>query len=387
MYLHEYQAKKILGDLGIPILKGEVSYTPDQAVQSAQAIGGDFWVVKAQIHAGGRGKGGGIILAHSLDEIKETANKLLNHILVTPQTGPSGELVECVYVEQGCAIEREIYLSLSLNRHYGQMYLVASQSGGMSIEEVAHKNPDAVERILIDPFLGIQPYHLQRLRKILDVEGDDFDRLISNLYQAYTQFDASLIEINPLAVTKQGKLIALDAKMSLDDNAIAYRQPLLKQYKDTSKLTPLEKSAKDYGLSYIKLEGDIACIMNGAGLGMATMDFIHFHGGKLANFLDVGGSADQDRVQVGFQLVTSDPRVKVVLINIFGGIIRCDMVANSIIAMAKESCFKMPIVVRLEGAGSVEAKEILSQSGLNIIPVNSLGEAAEKAIQTAAGGL
>ncbi|RZI46450.1 ADP-forming succinate--CoA ligase subunit beta [Candidatus Finniella inopinata] len=377
MNLHEYQAKQILADFGVPILFGKVAYTPDQAVEVAQTLGGDLWVVKAQIHAGGRGKAGGVLLAHSLAEVKDSAHTLLNRSLVTAQTGPQGELVECVYVEQGCAIERELYVSLSLNRRAGQLCLVASASGGVAIEEVAHKNPEAIDQILIDPFLGIQPYHLQRLGKSLSLPTDILEPFLKSLYQAYIQFDASLIEINPLAATKQGKLVALDAKMAIDDNA-AYRQPFIKEWERTNPLPAEEQKAQDYGLSYVKLYGDIACMVNGAGLAMATLDLIQGHGGKPANFLDIGGSADQERVEVAFQLITADPKVKVVFINIFGGIIQCDMIANSIVAAAQQKAFDRPIVVRLEGAHSVEARQILATSGLAIVPVSNLEEAAQE---------
>ena len=382
MYLHEYQAKELFNNLGIPILQGKVAYTPEQAVQIAQTLEGELWVVKAQIHAGGRGKAGGVILTRSLKEVEEAARKLLGRHLVTAQTDPLGELVGCVYVEQGCAIERELYLSLSLNRREEKLCLVASKSGGTSIEEAVHNTPEAVEQILIAPFLGIQPYHIKRLSKSLGLPGKDFEQFISNIYRAYTQFDATLIEINPLVVTTQGKLVALDAKMSLDDNA-AYRQSLVKKLEPINQLSPEEKKAHEYGFSYVKLEGNIACMVNGAGLAMATMDLIHYHGGKPANFLDVGGSADQECVQVAFKLITSDPYVKAVFINIFGGIIHCDMIANSIVAVAKENPFNMPIIVRLEGTHSQEARKILSQSGLSIIAVDSLGEAALAAIQAA----
>ena len=379
MHLHEYQAKQFFQQFNIPIPKGDVAYTPDQAVEIAKTIGGDFWIVKAQIHAGGRGKAGGILKAHSLEEVKNATLKILNKPLITPQTTAAGQVVNCVYVEQGCSVEQEFYLSLSLDRRTSQLCAIISAAGGTSIEEVARNTPEAIEKIFIDPFLGIQPYHLRLVQKRIHLSPEKLRNLIHSLYQIYTQFDANLIEINPLALTKEGQVVALDAKMSWDNNA-AYRQPLLQNLDIKNQQTLLEKKAQEQGFNYVELIGDIACMVNGAGLAMATMDLIHHYGGKPANFLDIGGTADQERIQIALELIIKSPSIKVVLINIFGGIVQCDMIANSIVAVAKEHSFNIPFVVRLEGSGSGEARKILSESGLSIIPVDNLEDAARAVI-------
>lgn len=388
MNIHEYQAKAILSGYEIPTLEGGVAYTPDEAVQVAKDMPKEstpLWVVKAQIHAGGRGKAGGVILARSLDEVKEAAEKLLHKRLVTHQTDPRGQEVKRIYVEQGCAIERELYLSLILDRSLERLSFIASAAGGMDIEEVAKSHPEKIFKVSIDPSVGVQDYQARKLCFALDLQdkaAKQFHLLLKNLYDAYTETDANLIEINPLVVTKDGNLAALDAKFSFDPNAL-FRHPQIEVLRDEDEEDPTEKEAKKYDLSYVKLDGNIGCMVNGAGLAMATMDIIQLYGAKPANFLDVGGGADQDKVKAAFKLILADPNVEAIFINIFGGIMRCDIIAEGIVAAAKETNLSVPIVVRLQGTNKELGKEILSSSHLPIIAADNLEEAAIKVVKAA----
>jgi succinyl-CoA synthetase beta subunit len=388
MNIHEYQAKAILSSYGIPIPEGGVAYTPDEAVQTARDMpeqSSPLWVVKAQIHAGGRGKAGGVILTRSLDEVKKAAEKLLHKRLITHQTDPRGQEVKRIYVEQGCSIERELYLSLTLDRSSGLLSFITSASGGVDIEEIAKNHPEKIFKISIDPVVGVQDYQVRKLSFSLNLEQKMFkyfDLLLKNLYDAFIQTDASLIEINPLAITTAEDLVALDAKFSFDPNAL-FRHPQIEVLRDEDEEDPAEKEAKKYGLSYVKLDGNIGCMVNGAGLAMATMDIIQLYGAKPANFLDVGGGADQDKVKAAFKLILADPNVEAILINIFGGIMRCEIIAEGIVAAAKETNLSVPIVVRLQGTNKELGKEILSSSNLPIIAADNLEEAAIKVVKAA----
>lgn len=388
MNIHEYQAKAILSSYGIPIPEGGVAYTPDEAVQTARDMpeqSSPLWVVKAQIHAGGRGKAGGVILTRSLDEVKKAAEKLLHKRLITHQTDPRGQEVKRIYVEQGCSIERELYLSLTLDRSSGLLSFITSASGGVDIEEIAKNHPEKIFKISIDPVVGVQDYQVRKLSFSLNLEQKMFkyfDLLLKNLYDAFIQTDASLIEINPLVITTAEDLVALDAKFSFDPNAL-FRHPQIEVLRDEDEEDPTEKEAKKYGLSYVKLDGNIGCMVNGAGLAMATMDIIQLYGAKPANFLDVGGGADQDKVKAAFKLILADPNVEAILINIFGGIMRCEIIAEGIVAAAKETNLSVPIVVRLQGTNKELGKEILSSSNLPIIAADNLEEAAIKVVKAA----
>ncbi|MBY0281241.1 MAG: ADP-forming succinate--CoA ligase subunit beta [Alphaproteobacteria bacterium] len=388
MNIHEYQAKSILSGYGIPVTEGNVAYTPDEAVQVAKDMpkqSSPLWVVKAQIHAGGRGKAGGVILARSLDEVKTAADKLLHKRLITHQTDPRGQEVKRIYVAQGCDIEQELYLSLVLDRSLGKLTFIASASGGVDIEEVAKDHPEKVFKVSIDPSVGIQAYQARKLCFALNLSdkiAKQFHSFLKNLYDAYIETDASLIEINPLAITNEGDLIALDAKVSFDPNSL-FRHPQIEILRDEDEEDPAEREAKKYDLSYVKLDGNIGCMVNGAGLAMATMDIIQLYGAKPANFLDVGGGADQDKVKAAFKLILADPNVEAILINIFGGIMRCDIIAEGIVAAAKETNLSVPIVVRLQGTNKELGKEILSSSHLPIIAADDLEEAAIKVVRAA----
>lgn len=385
MNIHEYQAKEVLSGYGIPTLNGNVAYTAEEAVQVAENIPASLWVVKAQIHAGGRGLAGGVILAHSLDEVKKAAEKLLHKRLITHQTGPKGQEVKRIYVVEGCDIDREIYLSLILDRSNGRLTFMSSAAGGVNIEEVAIKTPHLIKRLSIDPVIGVQSFHGRELGFFLNFEtkaAGQLQSLLKNLYDAYIETDASLIEINPLVITKQGDLVALDAKVSFDPNAL-FKHPSIEALRDEDEEDPAEIEAKKHELNYVKLEGTIGCMVNGAGLAMATMDIIQLHGAEPANFLDVGGGATQERVTAAFKIILADPNVKAILINIFGGIMRCDIIAEGIIAAAKETNLSVPIVVRLQGTNSELGKKILSSSGLSIIACDDFEEAAVKVVQAA----
>jgi len=382
MNIHEYQAKALLKDYGVAVPRGQVAYTPEEAEVAARELGGPVWVVKAQIHAGGRGKGGGVKLAKSVEEVRQLANQILGMTLVTHQTGPEGRQVRRVYVEEGCEIARELYLGAVIDRAASRVTLMASTEGGVEIEEVAARSPDKIIKIAIDPAVGFQPFHGRQIAFRLGLEGKQVARAVAfirGLCRAFTELDASLIEINPLVVTASGELTALDAKMNFDSNAL-YRQPRVVELRDLDEEDPHEIEASRHELNYIKLDGDIGCMVNGAGLAMATMDIIKLYGGAPANFLDVGGGATKERVTAAFKLLLSDPKVEGVLINIFGGIMRCDVIAEGVVAAAREVNLAVPLVVRLEGTNVELGKQILSESGLAITAAGDLAEAAEKIV-------
>lgn len=384
MNIHEYQAKELLSSFGVPLLRGGVALTPEEAVQETQKLEGQLWVVKAQIHAGGRGKGGGVKLAKSREEVQKFAREIIGMQLVTPQTGPQGRHVGRVYIEEGCAYEKEYYLSLLIDRQTSCITLIASTEGGMDIEEVAAHTPDKILTQTIDPAMGFNGFHGRNLAFGLGLQGvtvNAFVNCVKGLYEAFVGLDASLIEINPLVLTKEGKFIALDAKMSFDDNAL-YRHSTLKNLRDLAEEDPAEIQASHHGLNYVKLEGNIGCMVNGAGLAMATMDIIKLYGGAPANFLDVGGGATKEQVTAAFKILLADPHVQAVLVNIFGGIMRCDVIAQGIIEAAREVKLHIPLVVRLEGTNVDQGKEILSASGLPILSADNLDDAAEKVVQT-----
>ena len=382
MKIHEYQAKDVLRKFGVAVPRGYLAATPLEVEGAARQLGGGVCAIKAQIHAGGRGKGGGVKLARTPDEARTHAEAILGMMLKTPQTGPAGQRVRFVYVEEGCRIARELYLGMTLDRETGLVTVMASTEGGVDIEEVAHKSPEKILRESIDPLVGLAPFQSRRLAFKLGLAGDSvgaFVKVATGLYKAYMATDASLLEINPMVVTVQGDLMALDAKMNFDDNAI-YRHPDIAALRDPDEEDPKENEAKQFDLSYIALDGDIGCMVNGAGLAMATMDAIQLSGGRPANFLDVGGGADEEKVSAAFKILLSDPNVKTMLVNIFGGIMKCDVIANGIVAAARQLGLRMPLVVRLEGTNVELGKTILAQSGLAIIPADDLGEAARKAV-------
>jgi succinyl-CoA synthetase beta subunit len=381
MKVHEYQAKAILARYGVPVPKGEVTDSPEQAREIAQRLGGRA-IVKAQIHAGGRGKGGGVKLAKSPDEGRALAKQILGMTLVTVQTGPAGRLVQKVLVEEALDIDRELYLGITLDRGRGLPSVMASRSGGMEIEEVAARDPNAIVREVVDPALGLFPFQARKLAFALGLAGDSFKKgvaFMQALFTAYAESDASLAEINPLLVTKQGDVLALDAKMTFDDNAL-FRHPDIKEMRDLSEEDPLEVEASKFGLNYIKLDGSVGCMVNGAGLAMATMDLVKLAGGEPANFLDVGGGANEEQVKNAFRIILSDKNVKAVLINIFGGIMRCDIIAKGVVAAVREMGLTIPVVVRLEGTNVDLGKQILRESGLKITPADGLADAAAKVV-------
>jgi succinyl-CoA synthetase beta subunit len=382
MNIHEYQAKELLKARGVPVLKGRVAYTAEEALEVAKTLPGPVYVVKAQIHAGGRGKGGGVKVVKSLDEVKETSKKMIGMQLITKQTGPQGQEVRRVYIEEGCDIARELYLGLLLDRATSRVTVMASTEGGMDIEEVAEKHPEKILKVAVDPAIGLQPFQGREIAFSLGLEGKQVGKcvdLLLNMYSAFLELDASIVEINPLVVTKAGDMIVLDAKMNFDDNAL-FRQKEVEQLRDVAEEDPAEKRAKDAELSYVKLTGNIGCMVNGAGLAMATMDIIKLYGGDPANFLDVGGGATKERVAEAFRIILSDPNVEGILVNIFGGIMRCDVIAEGIITAAKELGMTMPLVVRLEGTNVDKGKKILKESGLHIIAADNLADAAQKVV-------
>ena len=387
MNIHEYQAKEVLRKFGVTTLKGKVARSPDEAVAAAKLLEGSVWVVKAQIHAGGRGKGGGVKLAKSLDEVKQHASKILGMNLVTHQTGPSGKQVNQIYIEQGCNIEKEYYVAALIDRAVSRVVLIASSEGGMDIEEVAARNPDAIKRVVIDPAVGLQAFQARQLAFAIGMKDKTVNKAVKffhGLYNAFTQCDCSMAEINPLVVTKEGDVIALDAKMNFDSNAL-YRHTDIVEYRDLSEEDKMEIEASKHDLAFIKLDGNIGCMVNGAGLAMSTMDIIKIHGGNPANFLDVGGGANKEKVTAAFKLILSDPNVRGILVNIFGGIMKCDVIAEGIIAAAKELGVKVPLVVRLQGTNVELGRKLLSGSGLNITPAEELGDAAEKIVKAVKG--
>jgi succinyl-CoA synthetase beta subunit len=383
--LHEYQAKAILARYGVAVLRGRVAETPAEAEAAARELGSPVVVVKAQIHAGGRGKGGGIKVARSPAEARAAAEKILGMRLVTHQTGPEGRLVRKVLVEEGSDVARELYLGLVLDRAVSRLVMMASTEGGVEIEEVAARHPEKILRETIDPAVGLQPFQARKLAFGLGLSGGQVARAVSfmtALYRAFVESDGSLAEINPLVVTKGGEVLALDAKLSLDDNAL-YRHPDLEAMRDPNEEDPRETEANRHDLAYIALDGNIGCLVNGAGLAMATMDLIKLHGDEPANFLDVGGGASTEKVAAAFKLILADPKVKAILVNIFGGIMRCDTIASGIVAAAREVGLTVPLVVRLEGTNVDLGKKILGESGLAIISADGMRDAAEKVVTAA----
>ena len=382
MNIHEYQAKALLGDYGAPVAEGHVATTPEQAVAAAGKLKQGAWVVKAQIHAGGRGKGGGIKLVKTLEELRGHAERMLGKSLVTPQTGPKGRPVAQVYVVEGIAIGREVYLSLLVDRDSGRVAFIASTEGGANIEEVAAKTPEKITTLTVDPASGLAPFHTRIIASAMKLDGDQArqcDKLVGALYRLFLDKDASLIEINPLVVTKEGNLMCLDAKIGFDDNAV-FRHPDIEALRDFDQEEPTEIEASRLGLSYVKLDGTIGCMVNGAGLAMATMDIIKLRGGEPANFLDVGGGASKEKIAEAFKIILCDPHVKGVLVNIFGGIMRCDIIAEGIIAAVREVKIGVPLVVRLEGTNVARGKALLQESGLALIAADDLDDAARKIV-------
>ena len=382
MNIHEYQAKQVLGSFGVPVPRGFVAFSADEAVEAAEKLGGPVWVVKAQIHAGGRGKGGGVKVVKSIDEVRAEATRMLGMTLVTHQTGPEGKEVGRIYIEEGSDIARELYLSALVDRATSRISFIASTEGGMDIEEVAEKTPEKILTISVDPASGISGHHGRQIAFALGLEGEQAKQasaLIANLYQAFVEKDMSLLEINPLVVTGAGNLICLDAKVNFDSNAL-YRQKDIVELRDLAEEDPAEIEASKYDLSYIKLDGKIGCMVNGAGLAMATMDIIKLYGSEPANFLDVGGGATKEKVTEAFKIILSDDNVEGILVNIFGGIMRCDIIAEGVVAAAKELSLDVPLVVRLEGTNVDEGKEIMANSGLPIIAADDLNDAAEKIV-------
>lgn len=382
MNIHEYQAKEVLKKYGAPVSAGKIAFSAQDAVAAAEQLNGKLWVVKAQIHAGGRGKAGGVVLCRTLDEVKSAATRLMGSTLVTHQTGPKGQVVRKVYIESGCDIDRELYLSLVVDRNSGHVAVIASQAGGMDIEEVADKTPEKIFQFNFDPAIGYMPYHGRKLAYALGLEGDAHKQMVKltkALVDAFCELDCNQIEINPLVVTKEGELIVLDAKVSFDDNAL-FRHPDIEALRDLDEEDPAETEAHKHELNYVKLDGTIGCMVNGAGLAMATMDIIKLHGGEPANFLDVGGGATKERVSEAFKLILADKNVKAVLINIFGGIMKCDVIAEGIVAAAKDIQLTVPMVVRLQGTNMEQGRQIINQSGLKIISEGDLTQAAAKVV-------
>lgn len=380
MKIHEYQGKEILKKFGVTVPIGKVAFTVEEAVRAAEGIGGSVWVVKAQIHAGGRGKGGGVKLARSIDEVRDRASEILGMRLVTHQTGPEGRIVKRLLIEQGMNIAKELYVGITLDRGRSQNVIMASTEGGVEIEKVAEESPEKIHKEYVHPGAGLQQFQARKLCFALGLTGDAFKngvKFMMALYRAYEATDASLAEINPLVITQQGEVIALDAKMNFDDNAL-YRHADILAMRDLDEEDPLEVEASKSNLNYIKLDGNVGCMVNGAGLAMGTMDIIKLAGGMPANFLDVGGGASAETVEAGFRIILKDPHVKAVLINIFGGIVRCDRVANGVVQAARNVNIHVPIVIRLAGTNADLAAEILKNSGLSFLVAGSLKDAAEK---------
>lgn len=382
MNIHEYQAKEVLRKFGVATLKGKVAHSPEEAALAAKEIGGSLWVVKAQIHAGGRGKGGGVKIARSLDEVKDLAKKMLGMTLVTHQTGPAGKVVQKVFIEQGCDIAKEYYVACLVDRVTGRVAMMASSEGGVEIEEVAAHNPDAIKKVDIDPVVGLLPFQARQLGFQIGMAADIVGKSVKffmGLYKAFVESDCSIAEINPLVVTRDGNVICLDAKMNFDSNGL-FRHPEIVELRDLNEEEPTEIEASKFDLAFIKLDGNIGCLVNGAGLAMATLDIIKLHGESPANFLDVGGGANKEKVTAAFKIILKDPNVKAILVNIFGGIMKCDVIAEGVIAASKEVGLKVPLVVRLEGTNVEKGKKLLNESGLNISPANDLTDAAQKAV-------
>ncbi|WP_420560060.1 ADP-forming succinate--CoA ligase subunit beta [Tepidicaulis sp.] len=380
MNIHEYQAKAVLAKYGVPVAKGIPAFTAEEAVKAAKELGGPIWVVKAQIHAGGRGKAGGVKVVKSIEEVEAEAKRMLGLTLVTHQTGPEGKEVKRLYIEDGSAIERELYLSCLVDRATGRVAFIASTEGGMDIEEVAAESPEKILTFSVDPASGVSGFHGRRVAFALGLKGDQVKQctaLIQNLYKAFVDADMSMLEINPLIVNKDGDLLCLDAKVNFDDNAL-YRHKDLAELRDLDEEDPSEIEASKYDLNYVKLDGTIGCMVNGAGLAMATMDIIKLYGEEPANFLDVGGGATKEKVTAAFKIILSDPNVNGILVNIFGGIMRCDIIAEGVVAAAKEVSLNVPLVVRLEGTNVDLGKKIMAESGLPIISADNLADAADK---------
>jgi succinyl-CoA synthetase beta subunit len=392
MNIHEYQAKGLLQKYGVAVPRGLVAYTPQEAEKAAHELGGPVWVVKSQIHAGGRGAGrfqdnpqgkGGVRVVKSVEEVGRNAAEMLGHVLVTKQTGPKGREVKRVYIEEGCDIKRELYLGMLIDRRTSRVTVMASTEGGMEIEEVAAKHPEKILKVAIDPATGMQGFHARRIAFGLGLEGKQVSaatKFMLGMYKAFTALDASVVEINPLVVTGAGAVLALDAKMNFDDNAL-FRHKEVEEMRDEAEEDPTELEAAKHSLNYVKLDGNIGCMVNGAGLAMATMDIIKLYGGEPANFLDVGGGATKERVTAAFKIILSDPNVEGILVNIFGGIMRCDVIAEGVVAAAREVSLDVPLVVRLEGTNVALGKEILARSGLPIIAADNLADAAEKVVR------
>jgi succinyl-CoA synthetase beta subunit len=392
MNIHEYQGKELLKTYGVSVLEGHVAWTPEEAVEAAKKLPGPVYVVKSQIHAGGRGAGkfkdapagkGGVRLAKSLEEVQEAAAAMLGHTLITKQTGPHGRVVRRVYVEAGCDIKRELYLSLLIDRSVSEVVIIASTEGGMEVEEVAAHHPEKILRAPVDPASGISAFHARKLAFGLGLEGKQiatFGKFVAAIYKAFVDLDCAIIEINPLVVTGAGDIIALDAKVSFDDNAL-YRHEAIEALRDEAEEDPKELEATKHSLNYVALDGSIGCMVNGAGLAMATMDIIKLYGAEPANFLDVGGGATKERVTAAFKIILSDPNVEGILVNIFGGIMRCDVIAEGVIAAAREVALSVPLVVRLEGTNVQLGKDIMAKSGLPIISADNLADAAEKIVK------
>ena len=392
MNIHEYQAKALLKGYGVTVPRGGVAYTPDEARKVAADLGGPVWVVKSQLHAGGRGAGhfadrpagkGGVRVVKSIDEVGSNSAEMLGHVLVTKQTGAAGKEVKRVYIEEGCDIKRELYLGMLVDRATGRVTLMASTEGGMEIEEVAHATPEKIVKVAIDPATGVQAFHARQIAFALGLEGRQVataTKFILALAKAFHELDASIIEINPLVVTGAGDVVCLDAKVNFDDNAL-FRHKAVEELRDADEEDPSELEAAQHGLNYVKLDGNIGCMVNGAGLAMATMDIIKLYGGEPANFLDVGGGATKERVTTAFKLILSDPNVEGILVNIFGGIMRCDVIAEGVIAAAREVSLDVPLVVRLEGTNVELGKKILAESGLPILSGDNLADAAQKVVK------
>jgi len=396
MNIHEYQAKALLREYGVAVPHGIATFTAQEAQRAADSLVADTVVIKAQIHAGGRGAGhfvddpggdGGVRVLRGKREVEHQARAMLGQVLVTKQTGPEGKEVKRLLVEEGCDIARELYLGMLIDRTTSRLTVMASTEGGMAIEDVAAAHPEKIFRLSIDPVTGMKPFHARRIAFGLGLQGDQIrgaTRFILAMYRAFIDLDASIVEMNPLVVTGDGKLMALDAKMNFDDNAL-YRQPRVAALRDTDEEDPLEAQAQDHDLNYIKLDGEIGCMVNGAGLAMATMDIIKLYGAEPANFLDVGGNADRERVTVAFKLILSDPNVKGILVNIFGGIMRCDIIAEGVVSAAREIGLAIPLVVRLEGTNVEQGKKILAESGLNVLSADDLADAAHKIVDEVKG--
>ncbi len=386
MNLHEYQSKRLFADYGIPVPKGIPAESADAAAQAAAELGGKLWVVKAQVHAGGRGKAGGVKLARSKDEVREYAAAMLGTRLITHQSGPDGLPVDTVYVEEGSDIERELYLSMLVDREVSRVAFIASAAGGMDIEKVAAETPDKIFSVAVAPDAGLQDYQARQLAFGLELDKPQmrqFGDLVKRLYRLYQECDASLVEVNPLIVTKTGDVVALDAKINIDGSAL-FRQQDIAELRDESQEDPMEREAAEHDLNYVSLDGNIACMVNGAGLAMATMDLIKLHGGEPANFLDVGGGATKERVAEAFKLILSNPNVTAILVNIFGGIVRCDLIAEGIIEAVEEVGVSVPVIARLEGTNVRKGRELLAASGHDVIPAKDLTDAAKKAVAHAA---